>query len=235
MTREQFIATLEKELIRLSKADRDDILSDYRAHFAAGIEDGKTEDEVAAALGDPTELAKIYLENLPENAKGEPAKASDDAADDVSAAENTVAPTNAEGYYAPTYGEADTSRVPQGDAPAQGSVQANDDKTLAIVVVVLLSIFVAVPVAGSMISAWFSLLGFTITAFTAALALIAAGIAALTLSTLAGVGLIILSVAAAALGALMVVGLSAAVKGIVWLIEWYVGICKKMINGGVKA
>ena len=72
MNRSEFIAAMEAQLIRLPKADRDDILNDYETHFVNGIAEGKTEEEVSAQLGDPVELAAVYLENLPEGSKGNP-------------------------------------------------------------------------------------------------------------------------------------------------------------------
>lgn len=53
MTRNEYMNTLSEALAPLSPAERRDILNDYREHFALGAEGGKTEAEIAAALGDP--------------------------------------------------------------------------------------------------------------------------------------------------------------------------------------
>ena len=58
MTRDQFIARLRSGLAGMSPEAIDDIVSDYETHFAEGISSGRTEDQVAEALGDPDRLAK---------------------------------------------------------------------------------------------------------------------------------------------------------------------------------
>jgi uncharacterized membrane protein len=58
MNRAHFMAQLRDGLSGLHHSDIDDILRDYESHFADGAADGRTEDEVAAALGDPARLAR---------------------------------------------------------------------------------------------------------------------------------------------------------------------------------
>ena len=58
MNRAHFMAQLRDGLSGLHHSDIDDILRDYESHFAGGAADGRTEDEVAAALGDPARLAR---------------------------------------------------------------------------------------------------------------------------------------------------------------------------------
>jgi uncharacterized membrane protein len=58
MNRAHFMAQLRDGLSGLHHSDIDDILHDYESHFADGAADGRTEDEVAAALGDPARLAR---------------------------------------------------------------------------------------------------------------------------------------------------------------------------------
>ncbi|HXP96956.1 MAG TPA: DUF1700 domain-containing protein [Telmatospirillum sp.] len=58
MTRNGFLSSLRDGLAGLPDQDIDDILSDYHAHFADGEAAGRSEDEVAAALGDPVRLAR---------------------------------------------------------------------------------------------------------------------------------------------------------------------------------
>lgn len=74
MNKNDFLRQLEESLLRLSKSDRDDILLDYEEHFRAGEEKGMTEEEVAESLGEPSAIAEQYLENLPADAKGAPAR-----------------------------------------------------------------------------------------------------------------------------------------------------------------
>ncbi|HEV7227126.1 DUF1700 domain-containing protein [Brevundimonas sp.] len=58
MTRAEFISRLKKGLVGLSAPAADEIVQDYEAHFDAGAADGRSEAEVAAALGDPDRLAR---------------------------------------------------------------------------------------------------------------------------------------------------------------------------------
>lgn len=58
MNRAHFMAQLRDGLSGLHHTDISDILRDYESHFADGLADGRTEDEVAAALGEPARLAR---------------------------------------------------------------------------------------------------------------------------------------------------------------------------------
>lgn len=58
MNRAHFMAQLRDGLSGLHHSDIDDIVRDYESHFADGAADGRTEDEVAAGLGDPARLAR---------------------------------------------------------------------------------------------------------------------------------------------------------------------------------
>lgn len=58
MTRDQFIARLRGGLAGMSPEAIDDIISDYETHFVEGLANGRTEDQVAEALGDPDRLAR---------------------------------------------------------------------------------------------------------------------------------------------------------------------------------
>lgn len=61
MNKEQFLHQLDSLLKRLSFEERKDILQDYEEHFAMGLEEGKTEEEIAASLGSPNQIAKELL------------------------------------------------------------------------------------------------------------------------------------------------------------------------------
>lgn len=58
MTRADFLARLRVGLVGLPTATAADIVADYETHFADGVAAGRTEEEVAAALGDPDRLAR---------------------------------------------------------------------------------------------------------------------------------------------------------------------------------
>lgn len=58
MTRADFMARLKSGLVGLPTSTAADILSDYDTHFDDGAADGRSEAEVAAALGHPERLAR---------------------------------------------------------------------------------------------------------------------------------------------------------------------------------
>ena len=58
MTRQAFLARLREGLRGLPAQAISDIMADYEAHFADGAAAGRSEDEVAAALGNPDRLAR---------------------------------------------------------------------------------------------------------------------------------------------------------------------------------
>lgn len=58
MTRDEFLSRMRRGLNGLPAATIDDVMSDYAAHFDAARDDGRSEAEVAEALGDPGRLAR---------------------------------------------------------------------------------------------------------------------------------------------------------------------------------
>jgi uncharacterized membrane protein len=58
MTRLEFLETLRRRLAGLPKAEIDDLVADYATHFADGMAAGRSEAEIAQALGDPMRLAR---------------------------------------------------------------------------------------------------------------------------------------------------------------------------------
>ena len=57
----EFLQQLNASLKRLSDKERADILKDYEEHFTFGLEEGKSEEEIAASLGSPAQIAKELL------------------------------------------------------------------------------------------------------------------------------------------------------------------------------
>lgn len=58
MSRQAFLKRLREGLRDMPAGAADDIIADYEAHFVEGEAAGRTEAEVAAALGDPGRLAR---------------------------------------------------------------------------------------------------------------------------------------------------------------------------------
>jgi uncharacterized membrane protein len=58
MTRAEFLTRLKRGLAGMPASAIADIVADYEAHFADGLDAGRTEADVAAGLGDPERLAR---------------------------------------------------------------------------------------------------------------------------------------------------------------------------------
>jgi uncharacterized membrane protein len=58
MTRQAFMARLREGLGGLAPEAQAEIVADYEAHFADGLAAGRSEEAVAASLGDPARLAQ---------------------------------------------------------------------------------------------------------------------------------------------------------------------------------
>jgi uncharacterized membrane protein len=58
MTRDVFLQTLRQGLAGLPPQEIEEIVGDYAAHFAESAAAGRSEEEVAAALGDPARTAR---------------------------------------------------------------------------------------------------------------------------------------------------------------------------------
>lgn len=65
--------TLSDALKRLPSSEREEIIQDFREHFAIGLSEGKTEEEIAEGLGSPQQIGKemgatYHLEQVQESA-----------------------------------------------------------------------------------------------------------------------------------------------------------------------
>ncbi len=69
MNRKEFIDKLSFELSSISQDDRRSILNDFEEHFNVGLSSGRTEEDIAAALGDPVEIAKEFSYKDDKNTK----------------------------------------------------------------------------------------------------------------------------------------------------------------------
>jgi uncharacterized membrane protein len=58
MTRAEFLDTLRRRLAGLPPSEIDELVGDYATHFADGMAAGRSEAEIAEALGDPMRLAR---------------------------------------------------------------------------------------------------------------------------------------------------------------------------------
>lgn len=67
MTKNQFLQELASALKNLTKAERFEVLQDYREHFDSGLAAGKTETEIINSLGSPRQIASEILADYPVN------------------------------------------------------------------------------------------------------------------------------------------------------------------------
>ncbi|WP_339230250.1 DUF1700 domain-containing protein [Oceanobacillus sp. FSL K6-2867] len=58
MNKDQFFSKLNVSLKKLPSQEREDILQDFDEHFTIGLEEGKTEEQIAESLGSPQQIAK---------------------------------------------------------------------------------------------------------------------------------------------------------------------------------
>lgn len=58
MNEKRFLQELKNGLQKLPEAEQEDILMDFEEHFSVGKAEGKTEEEIAGALGSPQQIAR---------------------------------------------------------------------------------------------------------------------------------------------------------------------------------
>lgn len=229
MNKKDFIETLEAKLIRLPKADRDDILSDYENHFAEGLERGQSEEEVSAALGDPGELAATYLERLPAGAKGAPYVIQDPAPEESRPTGNPQH-HNPQQRWAPTYGY-QTPPPPPPPPPQPVNTQSTDNVG-GIIAVIILSFIIVTGVIPTLFGLICGAFGGGVGIGVAAVGTFVGAIIMMAESVSIGLGLIFISVALVALSVLFIIAGIALCK-LCWIVgKWYIGWCKKIVTGG---
>ena len=60
MQKDEYLQQLEISLTSLSQTDKAEILSDYKEHYEIGLLNGRTEEEISQALGDPRTIGREY-------------------------------------------------------------------------------------------------------------------------------------------------------------------------------
>lgn len=58
MKREEFLARLRSGLSGMPRQQVDEVVADYESHFAEGAAQGRADEDIAVALGDPVRLAR---------------------------------------------------------------------------------------------------------------------------------------------------------------------------------
>ena len=61
MNQQEFISQLQDALARLPQQERQEIIADYQEYFRDGLAAGRSEENIAAGLGDPRQLARELM------------------------------------------------------------------------------------------------------------------------------------------------------------------------------
>lgn len=246
MTKAEFMARLQTALSQMPQQERDDILNDYEEHFRIGGEQGKTEEEIAAALGSPEELGSSYNDGEGEspNTYEQPPVQSNPAPESA-----PVPPVPPEwqpgGYYtqepgrAPEYTARSEGNCPppyqgyyqQPPVPGYGYPQppfyptrTPGERAAYTVLMVCLTLFIVLPVGGGVaVGLWFIILGIGIAAGAVSVAMLVA--------SAAGAGFTLIGIAFACLCVSILFGLAGYTGGVIKLFISYFRMCSRVING----
>ena len=191
---------LNKELAENNISEQAEIMSDYEEHFRIGAEEGKTDEEIAAELGDPKELALSFCEasGVEEAPKKEEQESSE---------ENVV-------YYTQTEGTKE---------------QNSGSKWVIIVLVVLALIFVGFPLLGTLLSFLGTMASVSVGLVIAGIAL-AATFCALAQSVVSFIGALLLGLGTILLGVACGFLTAFAGIGLWKLCKWCWVTCEKLIK-----
>lgn len=77
MNKEEYLKKLSKLIKKVPVDEKNELLLDYEEHFRIGIENGRTEEEISKALGDPANVAKqIKADYMVKKAEDKPSPTS---------------------------------------------------------------------------------------------------------------------------------------------------------------
>lgn len=72
MNKKEFLNKLKENLVGVSNAEIDEILTDFEEHFIIGAEQGKSEKEISESLGDPRVIAMQFSNKMDNVSKKSP-------------------------------------------------------------------------------------------------------------------------------------------------------------------
>lgn len=252
MTRKEFLTALNQYLVTLSPEEKADIISDYEEHFRVGLENGKTEEEIAAALGSPYDAASQFLDGeqpqKPNYAQPQrPNYAAQQSYQQRQGYASQQPPQQRQGYASqqpPQQGQSYASQQnyqqSQNDgyvtydrqdyAPQQSGSRYN---TTGIIIVVVLCVILIPTVGSTLVGLLAGLYGSVIGFAASGVGLITAG-AALTpgVSMWVSAGLILMGVSFIALTGLLIMASVEGTKLFIRLIKYCIKEGKKMITEG---
>lgn len=214
MNKEQFIYNLRQKLQDIDSGLLKEILADFEEHFASGLASGKSEEEIAADLGEPADIASQYRDTISEGQSHQVVRATWQYQDPAGAV--------------PAGQPVSTPAMPE-RAAATSIKKKNDAMLLAVI---LFNLFIGIPIWIGLFSVllglWTTAGGIGIAACVLfAVAIIEAGITSLILA-LFGLSLTALTV----LGAVLLYYLS---KLLVILLGHYIRYNKQLAMGGAPS
>ena len=117
ITLKHFLTSLDQYHVIMSPSDKADIISDYEEHFRVGLENGKTESEIAASLGSPYDVANQFLDGTKKTTAAAPvSRPVTTASQDYATAQPRPAAAPSQGYT--------TAQPRPAAAPSQGYATA---------------------------------------------------------------------------------------------------------------
>ena len=228
MTKDEFLARMERALQPLAPHERIDVLGDYAEHFRAGEESGKSDDEIARTLGDPEALARIYLEQKSGDAPPQ-------SAFDPPPAAPPGPPAPERSVYVPEWGA-----PPQAGAGAAAAVPAGyaspaapdaGNQAVATLLVILFNLIVGVPIICGVGGAALAVPGMALGFLAAAISLFVIA-AALMIRPLVGGAVICFGLACLALSVLLSVATAALARLVARVLTRYVRFCVRICREG---
>lgn len=135
MNKNEFLYTLKQHLVGLDQEQTQEILADFEEHFANGLQQGKSEQELAQELGDPGDIGRQYQESLAEGQSHQAIRSSWQETTYVHA-QRDVPPESPD----------DTSTKAKPEEPASGSINEG-----MLILMIVLGLFITLPVASSLI------------------------------------------------------------------------------------
>lgn len=204
MTKNDYINTLNRHLSGLSEEEKSEILNDIRDHFDNGISNGKTDDEIASALGDPELLARQYKSDYQSSERTEYNK-SEKKSDNSNGSNTSQSSYNQQ--------QAENSQQSSGNNGQQTIIRPSfyesNKNNIPNVILLIVMIFVIISVVPTIFGFWMAGIGISVAGVIALLSSIVPGLHFLNPLTQHNLGAAsaFISVGLTCLGLLMLIGM----------------------------
>ena len=236
MNKDQFLYQLQQALRPLDPELTKEILADFEEHFANGLQQSRSEEELSKELGDPAQIAKEYKDSIADGQQHQDIRSSwqenwqrPDTMTPEARHQTALQPDSTSWQHG---SEPDTASDGSGTKAWTAQDHQNAGQGInegMLVLVIVLNLFIALPVVLSLISVLF---GF----WAAAGGIGIAGLALFAVAILeAGIIGLILFLFGLSLVALAVIGLILMVyltKGFVYLLRQYFIWNRNLVKGG---